>query len=266
MLRADVCVSGLPRACAPVEELFVHQVVLERHKRDALGERLRVPVRRHCFPIGGPEPGPGLSLPERTPQRVTDRGEVGTVSVLGAEAGGGGLLLEQHHLSLNVGRGEATRERGDPCVDLGQVPVAQKPACDLRRGGLASLATAHLFEHGGGTGGPRLACELERVLLCLSSRGLKPCARQIGDRVGLEPDEGGNQRASETIRDHRPAISEHQRPSEIIGLQSTFRSGLYSYRWTNAPRLLLLLLPPPPSRMMIEDWTTLLRLLLLQLT
>ena len=66
MLRADVGVTRLPRACAPVEELFVHQVVLERHKRDALGERLWVPVRRHCLPVGGSEPGPGLSLPVRT--------------------------------------------------------------------------------------------------------------------------------------------------------------------------------------------------------
>jgi hypothetical protein len=98
MLRADVGVSRLPRACAPVEELFVHQVILERHKRDALGERLWVPVRRHCLPVGGSEPGPGLSLPVRTPQRITDRGEVGTVSVLGAGAGAGGELLEQPHL------------------------------------------------------------------------------------------------------------------------------------------------------------------------
>ena len=40
-----------------------------------------------------------------------------------------------------------------------------------------------------------------------------------------------------------------------------------SYKWTNAPRLLLLLLPPPPSpsRMTVDDWITLLRLMLLQL-
>ena len=121
-------------------------------------------------------------------------------------------LLEQHHLSLNVGRGEAARERGDPCVDLGQVPVALELPCDFGRGGLASLTPARLFEHGGGTGGLRRTCELERVLLRLGSRSLKPRARQIGDRIGLVPDEGCTQRLSEAI--------------EIIGLQSSFRSGL----------------------------------------
>ena len=115
-------------------------------------------------------------------------------------------LLEQHHLSLNIGHGEAARERGDPCVDLGQVPVALELPCDLGRGGLASLTPARLFEHGGGTGGLRRTCELERVLLRLGSRSLKPRARQIGDRIGLVPDEGCTQRLSEAIRDHRPAI------------------------------------------------------------
>jgi hypothetical protein len=120
---------------------------------------------------------------------------------------GSGELLEQPHLSLNVRRGEAARERGDPCVDLGQAPVALELPGDLGRGRLASLTPARLFEHGGGTGGLRRTCELERVLLRLGSRSLKPRARQIGDRVGLVPDEGCNQRLSEAIRDHRPAIS-----------------------------------------------------------
>jgi len=142
-----------------------------------------------------------------------------------SEAGDGELLEQPHlslnvrrgeaismqsacnHLSLNVRRGEAARERGDPCVDLRQAPVALELPGDLGRGRLASLTPARLFEHGGGTGGLRRTCELERVLLRLGSRSLKPRARQIGDRVGLVPDEGCNQRLSEAIRDHRPAIS-----------------------------------------------------------
>ena len=129
-----------------------------------------------------------------------------------SEAGDGVLLEQPHlslnvrrgeaismqsacnHLSLNVRRGEAARERGDPCVDLGQAPVALELPGDLGRGRLASLTPARLFEYGGGTGGLRRTCELERVLLRLGSRSLKPRARQIGDRVGLVPDEGCNQR------------------------------------------------------------------------